>query len=265
MRQDRERSKSRGSKAANTVTLLTVLSASLATLGAGAPAAWSSPNPDPSSVSPRLQQLATLANREAKATFKITYAMKGDHGPEPWRYTLGQKLPRQLFRADGPARQKLIADGKKTSYCKLDTSPIRCVVFSSASSLFSSGLAMYPSLEAEGFQLSASVFSPDYFVSTLKGWARSFAAGTGGYNVSFSKTTFAGQPSQCVSVLRLSRTGRSGGTKYCVTNKGIMAYVGGLGAASGSSHSLVSYSAHVNDSDFSLPIGANVTALKAIP
>jgi hypothetical protein len=207
-----------------------------------------------------------LASREAKATFKITYKLTGDDGkPERWRYTFAQKPPKQLIRSDGPTKETLISDGKKTYYCKLGRPPVSCFVFASTSPLFSSEPALYPLFEADVFQLNAGIFDPASFVSTIKGWARVFAAGTAGYDVTFSKATFAGQPSECVSVLRLSKTGRSGGTKYCVATNGIVAYLGGLGAASGGSHSLASYSARVSNSDFSPPSGAKVTAVQATP
>jgi hypothetical protein len=72
-------------------------------------------------------------------------------------------------------------------------------------------------------------------------------------DISFAVGTFAGQASQCVT---WSYQGPN--AKYCATDKGILAYVGGGSKGPSSNFELSSYSSNVNSSDLNLPKGAKM-------
>jgi len=74
-----------------------------------------------------------------------------------------------------------------------------------------------------------------------------------GIKVTTSTATFAGQPATCISA---TVRGKSG--KYCVTNQGILAYVGSNGS---SVFKMTKYSSKPPASLFSLPAGATTQTL----
>ena len=71
-----------------------------------------------------------------------------------------------------------------------------------------------------------------------------------GIKVTTSTATFAGQPATCISA---TVRGKSG--KYCVTNQGILAYVGSNGS---SVFKMTKYSSKPSASLFKLPAGATI-------
>jgi hypothetical protein len=87
----------------------------------------------------------------------------------------------------------------------------------------------------------------------MQTWQSILAYDIAGAHISFTGATFAGQASQCVT---WSYQGSS--AKYCVTDKGILAFVGGGSKGSSSSFELSSYSSNVSSSDFNLPKGAKI-------
>ena len=100
------------------------------------------------------------------------------------------------------------------------------------------------------------IYSATPYITIMQGWGELIAARVFGYRISFTRASFARQASECVTWSYHGST-----TKYCVTDKGILAYVGGSGSGSSSSFELTAYSSRVNRSDFNLPKGVKITRL----
>lgn len=221
--------------------LITGVAAASMTLAAVTPAALASSKPPSGSAQSKLQELEAAIGKERKATFKITYAYRNKEGKGS--YSVEQQPPDQLLRTSPPSPDELIYNGKQTYGCALYGKPITCVV--------------YPSETASPVgALMGVLLDVGTYVSTMKGWEAMIGTRTPGFKVSFSTATFARQPSDCVSWNFGSQS-----AKYCVTDKGLLAYVGGSSGGSSNAFWLTSYSSHVRSSDFSLPKGAKVTKL----
>jgi hypothetical protein len=185
----------------------------------------------------RLNQIAAAAKAASKETFRLTYTSSGSGSSS--KVTLEQKPPKQLFLS---GTGEVLFDGKKTYYCSTDSSAPTCIIYSSAGASPLAGMM--------------EVYSATPYLTVMQGWQEIIAARLAGFRISFSNAKFAGQPSTCVT---WSYHGSS--AKYCVTNKGILAYVGGSGSGSSSSFELTAFSTHVRDSDFKLPRGAKITSI----
>jgi hypothetical protein len=134
-----------------------------------------------------------------------------------------------------------IFNGKKTYYCSTSGKSATCVSYGTISSSPLEGLV--------------DVYSAGTYITVMQSWQTILAYNIAGVHISFTGGTFAGQASQCVS---WSYQGSN--AKYCVTDKGILAYVGGGSKGSNSNFELTRYSSSVNSSDFSLPKGAKITS-----
>jgi hypothetical protein len=188
---------------------------------------------DGSNPESTLNGIAASAQNESKATFKLTYTSQSS-GQSPTQVTLEQRPPKQLFLTSSG---EILFDGKKTYYCST-SKPVTCISYGSANESPLGALI--------------GVYSTSTYIEAMKGWESLIAARIGGYHISFSNKTFAGQKSVCVT---WSYHGSS--AQYCVTDKGILAYVG----SSSSSFKLTSYSGSAAASDFKLPKGATMTKL----
>jgi hypothetical protein len=147
--------------------------------------------------------------------------------------------PRRLFKS-GSA--EMIENGSKSYYCTTDSSPANCIVYASA------GASPLASI--------MSVYDAATYVDNMKSWQGIMASGIAGFHLRFSAETFAGQPSQCAT-WQYQET-----AKYCVTDKGLLAYVGGTSSSgTESSFELTNYSASPSTSDFDLPKGATFTTI----
>lgn len=206
------------------------------------PAALASAKPLSQKSKTKLQNLETAVGKESKATFKITYAFKNN--ASKGSYVVEQRPPAQLLRTSPPSPDEMIYNGKKTYDCSLSGNPITCIV--------------YPSASASPVRaLMASFLDVSSYVSIMKGWQAVIGAKSAGFKVSFSTATFAGQPSECVKWSFGIQKAR-----YCVTDKGILAYVGGSsGHGTSNAFWLTHYSSHASSSDFSLPKGAKIAKL----
>ncbi|HSZ38271.1 MAG TPA: hypothetical protein VK773_14345, partial [Acidimicrobiales bacterium] len=78
-----------------------------------------------------------------------------------------------------------------------------------------------------------------------------------GIKVTTSTQKIAGQNSTC-----LSATVRGQSGKYCVTNQGVLAYIGG---ATGSTFKMTKYSSSPASSLFALPAGATTVTIPSVP
>jgi hypothetical protein len=187
-------------------------------------------------VSPvsKLKGIEAAAAAESKATFSVTYTSTGSGSQT--KFTIEQKLPDQLFKSSSG---EAIYNGKKTYYCSTDGKGATCVVYGAIGSSPLEGLV--------------EVYSAGTYITIMQTWQSILAYDIAGAHISFTGATFAGQASQCVT---WSYQGSS--AKYCVTDKGILAFVGGGSKGSSSSFELSSYSSNVSSSDFNLPKGAKM-------
>jgi len=191
---------------------------------------------DSSSAASKLKQIAAAAASESKATFDITYTSTGSGSPT--QFTIEQKLPDQLFKSKSG---EVIYNGKKTYYCSSSGSTTTCFVYGTIDSSPLVGLV--------------DVYSATTYITIMQTWESILAYKIAGVHISFTGATFAGQASQCVT---WSYQGSN--AKYCVTDKGILAYVGGGSKGSSSNFELTRYSSNVNSSDFNIPKGAKITS-----
>jgi hypothetical protein len=147
--------------------------------------------------------------------------------------TIAQDPPKSSFTIN----QGVIVDtGSTTYYCPSGANPT-CVNASQGNPVAS----------------LTALFSPKQALTQLQAAQSALSSHIAGYNVSFSSASFAGQPSTCIS------TQANGASwKYCVTDKGMLAY-----ASSGSNQTfeMTSYTSSVSPSDVALPAGATVVTL----
>jgi len=192
------------------------------------------------SVNPatELQKLQAAAQSESKATFDITYTSASSSSSSS-QVTFAQKPPDELFKS---GTSVVIYNGKTTYYCSSEKRGTDC--------------ASYGSIGDSPLAMVFDVYSASTYIPIMEGWDTIISAGIPGFHIGFTSTKFAGQPSECVT---WSYKGSS--AKYCVTNSGILAYVGGSSSSSSSTFSLTSYSAHVSNSDFKLPRGLKITKI----
>jgi hypothetical protein len=191
-------------------------------------------SPDGSSAASKLKGIAAAAAKESKATFSITYTSTGSGTPT--QFTIEQKLPDQLFKSSSG---EAIFNGKKTYYCTTSGKSTTCIT--------------YGAIDTSPLEGLVDVYSAGTYITIMQSWQTVLAYVSTGVHISFTGGTFAGQASQCVS---WSYQGSS--AKYCVTDKGILAYVGGGSKGSNSNFELTRYSSSVNSSDFNLPKGAKM-------
>jgi hypothetical protein len=78
-----------------------------------------------------------------------------------------------------------------------------------------------------------------------------------GIHVTESTQTFAGQNATCLSATVRGQTG-----KYCVTNQGLLAYIGGTG---GSTFKMTKYSGNPSPTLFKLPANATTVTVPSVP
>lgn len=181
-----------------------------------------------------LQRLATAAGTETKATFDLTYAYK--NGTTSGSVTLEQKPPDEAF-ITGAA--EILYNGKKTYYCSHVASQTTC---------FS-----YGSTTASPLGATMRIYQGSTYITAMKAWESELGAGITGYRASFSSAKFAGQSAQCVTWNYKSES-----AKYCVTNGGILAFVGSTSNGRSFSFYLTKISTSVTSSSFSPPPGAKL-------
>jgi hypothetical protein len=101
------------------------------------------------------------------------------------------------------------------------------------------------------------IFSPAYLLTVLNEAKVSAVARAYGIKVTTSTEKFAGQTATC-----LSATVRGKAGKYCVTNQGLLAYIGGTG---GSTFKMTKYSNSPSPSLFKLPANATTVTIPSVP
>lgn len=178
-----------------------------------------------------LGKLAASVQAESAKTFRLEYSSTG--GPSGQQDVVLEQLPpKQLFRVPSG---EVIFDGSRTYFCNTASSAPSCMETSTMGNPFSGMMAAY---------------SGARYAEAMRGWQAQVASGVAGYHLSFSNASFAGQASRCVQWSYQAST-----AKYCVTDSGVLAYVGS-GSAGTPTLELIRYSRHVSPADFDLPKGA---------
>jgi len=172
----------------------------------------------------QIQQLENKLNQGKKVTYSATYVSSDGS-----TVTISQQSGKSNFTtSDGSS---IINTGKKTYYCsKSDTGSLGSLV---------------------------NLFSPALLLNVLNEDKVSAEARALGIKVTTSSQKFAGQNATCLSATVRGKTG-----KYCVTDQGLLAYVGGTG---GSTFKMTKYSSNPDPSLFKLPTNATTVTIPSIP
>jgi hypothetical protein len=188
-----------------------------------------------------VKALAGSINRAKHLTYEAQYTSVS--GGQTTTVTIAQAPPKSNFST---ANASVINDGKSTYYCGSG---------SSGNSGNSGGTGKTSCISSSGSNPLLGLedlFSPSLAVTALgQASEGGIVARLLGIKVSYSTATYAGQPSNCVTITRRSTSG-----KYCVTKQGILSY---SGSASGSHFELTSFSSKPSPGLFALPAGATIT------
>jgi hypothetical protein len=213
----------------------------------------------------QIQQLEKKLNNGKKATYSATYVSSDGS-----TITISQQGGKSNFTAsDGSS---VINTGKKTYYCSKNTSGNSGSSGSTGSTGNSGNSGNSGSTttttKAGGLQCLTesgtgplaglvNLFSPALLLNVLNEDKVSAEAHALGIHVTTSTQKFAGQNATCLSATVRGKTG-----KYCVTNQGLLAYIGGTG---GSTFKMTKYSSSPSTSLFQLPAGATTVTIPSIP
>lgn len=204
-------------------------------------AATPSSKPKPPSnkqIESELNKLASSAGSESKATFELTYEWKNP--TSSGEVTLAQKPPDQYFNI---GTGEILYNGKTTYYCSLSTAVKTCISYKTAT--------------ASPLGVTMGVYESSAYVDAMKSWAGLVASKIAGYHATFSTKTIDGQSSTCVD---WSYKGAS--DTYCVTDKGVLAYVAGTSTSGGTfTFTLTKFSSTVASSTFALPKSAKIVSI----
>jgi hypothetical protein len=193
--------------------------------------------PTTKQIESELGKLASSAGAESKATFDLTYEYK--NSTSSGKVTLAQKPPDQVFDIGSG---ELLYNGKTTYYCSLASAVKTCI--------------SYKSSKESPLGVTMGIYESSAYVDAMKTWAGLVESKIAGYHVSFSSKTIDGQPSSCVD---WSYKGAS--DTYCVTDKGVLAYVAGTSASGTFTFTLTKFSSSVSSSTFSLPKSAKIISV----
>jgi hypothetical protein len=217
-------------------------------------------------------QLNQLTNQINQAKKNLTYVAvyESSSGGKTSTITFAQQKNKSLFStSDGGS---VVSNGKTTYYCSANSgnsgnsgntgsSSNSGNTGNSGSTTATTKAGATTCVSMGGSNPLASLqntFGPAAVVTALNLAKTELGSKLAGIKITSSSATFAGQPSTCVTV-----TGHGQGGKYCVTNKGVLAY---LGDSSGSGiFQLTSYSSKPPPSLFQLPSGATTQTLPTLP
>jgi hypothetical protein len=248
---------------ARTTTAIAVVAA----LGLGASLAG--PALPASAKSINLKGLSNNINKAKHLTYYVQY--KEVNGGTTSTVTIAQSPPKSYF---GTSDSAVINNGKTTYYCTTNTSGNsgstgstgstgttgssgnsgNSGATSTSSTTKTSSMQCYsekgstnPLLGLEG------VFGTGAVLSVFSEAEQSAVAKALGIKVTQSSAKYAGQPSTCVTI---SRKGQGG--KYCVTNKGLLAYTS---TSKGNYFQMTKYSAKPPASLYKLPANATILSI----
>lgn len=209
----------------------------LSACGGGASVAVTKPSHGVHKNSTKLKSLESSITSGSRAIFKATYSSTSGDGSTPQTITIERDPPMSVFGSSG---ESVIDTGHGTYMCGPDSSsgaPVTiCENLGSSNPM--AGLM--------------DMFNPTAIVGELQSVQGGLAERIAGYSITTSSKTYAGQPSTCV---KMSIAGSV--STYCVTEKGILSYVG----SSGSVMQLTSFTSTVSASDFALPQGATMMTI----
>jgi trimeric autotransporter adhesin len=224
--------KSSGSSSTSTST-----SVGGSTTTSGAQGGSSTTTNSSSSTNGALASMASSIKNAKHLTFSATYTESGSASSASGSLTYAQEPPKSLFKAGSGE----IIDTGSTSYtCSSSSGSPTCVSFGS-----SNPLAGTLNFITGGTELQA--------INALES---GIAQKEAHFSASFSTGTYAGQPAKC-----LSGTETDSSFKYCITDKGVLAYAGGDTTSGFGSLTLGSFQTSVDPDEFSLPPGATVVTL----
>jgi hypothetical protein len=206
----------------------------------------------------QIKSLQNKINHAKKLTYSATYTSSDGS-----TVTIAQHSGKSNFSSSGGS---IINTGKKTYFCSKSGSGNS----GSSGNSGNSGNSGSTTSGASGgsrqcFTESGAnpllglenTFSPAVVSSLLSEAKATALARALGIKVTTSTQTFAGQPSTCLSATVRGKTG-----KYCITNQGLLAYVGGTG---GATFKLTEYSSKPAPSLFELPAGATTVTIPSTP
>jgi hypothetical protein len=211
----------------------------------------------------QIQQLETKLNQGKKLTYSATYVSSDGSS-----VTISQQSGKSNFTAsDGSS---VINTGKKTYFCSKNSgnsgtsgssgttgSTGNTGSTTTTTKAAAGGLQCATESGASPLAGIVNLFSPALLLNVLNEDKVSAEARALGIHVTTSTQKFAGQNSTCISA---TVRGQSG--KYCVTNQGLLAYVGGTG---GSTFKMTKYSSNPSPSLFKLPANATTVTIPSIP
>ena len=185
----------------------------------------------PSSAA-QLRAITKAANSGKSATFQATWTSTS--GGTTQSVTLEQSPPKSKFTTGGGGF--VLNDGSATYFCSSTSSCLK---------------------ESTGTNPLGGLFSlynGSSFVSAVSAYSNSAFLAAAGVSLKYSTQTFSGISSTClnISIHRVS------GTRWCVSNKGVLTYW----SAGTSKFVLTSYSTSVPAADLALPVGATITTLQ---
>ena len=200
-------------------------------------------------------------NQGKKLTYSATYVSSDGS-----TVTIAQQSGKSNFTSsDGSS---IINTGKKTYYCSKSDSGNTGATGNSGNSGNSGGGSTTTTTQAGGLQCITesganplagivNLFSPALLLNVLNEDKASAVAHALGIKVTQSSQKIAGQNTTC-----LSATVRGQSGKYCVTDKGLLAYIGGTG---GSTFKMTKYSGSPSPTLFKLPANATTVTIPSIP
>jgi hypothetical protein len=208
----------------------------------------------------QIQQLENKLNQGKKATYSATYVSSDGS-----TVTISQQGGKSNFSsADGSS---VINTGKKTYYCSKNSgnsgssgstgstgnSGNSGNSGSTTTTTKAGGLQCLTQSGASPLSGLVNAFSPALLLNVLNEAKVSAEARALGIHVTESTQKFAGQNATCLSATVRGQTG-----KYCVTNQGLLAYIGGTG---GSTFKMTKYSGSPSPSLFKLPANATTVTI----
>jgi outer membrane lipoprotein-sorting protein len=210
----------------------------------------------------QIQQLENKLNQGKKATYSATYVSSDGSN-----VTISQQGGKSNFSStDGSS---VINTGKKTYFCSKSSGNSGSTGNSGGSgNSGNSGSTTTTTTKPAGLQCVSegasnplgslvNLFSPALILNVLNEAKVSAEARALGIHLTQSTQKFAGQDATC-----LSATVRGQAGKYCVTNQGLLAYIGGAG---GSTFKMTKYSGSPSPSLFKLPANATVVTVPSVP
>ena len=210
----------------------------------------------------QIKQLENKLNQGKKVTYSATYVSSDGS-----TVTISQQSGKSNFTtSDGSS---IINTGKKTYYCsKSDTGNSGSSGNTGTSGTSGNSGSTTTTTKAGGLQCVTgsgtgslgslvNLFSPALLLNVLNEDKVSAEARALGIKVTTSSQKFAGQNATCLSATVRGKTG-----KYCVTDQGLLAYVGGTG---GSTFKMTKYSSNPDPSLFKLPTNATTVTIPSIP